>query len=201
MVPPIFILVVLATTGAVSQSEASSLGRRANTTTLEDLVMQQGQLIAQLQAEVAELKTQADNRNPLVAFMTSLPANTQNLASNPVVKFGSPDLNIGDGFHTDTSKFVAPISGIYVFFIKVSGESSDWGHYITFAIKKEGTAIAETETNDSDNVDRSSVQVVVQLVEGQAVWVEKSGGAGTTMRGQGFLSTFGGFLLRAGESF
>nr|KAG5714795.1 hypothetical protein BaRGS_000283 [Batillaria attramentaria] len=131
-------------------------------------VEKQGQLIAQLQAEVAELKTQADNRNPLVAFMTSLPANTQNLASNPVVKFGSPDLNIGDGFHTDTSKFVAPISGIYVFFIKVSGESSDWGHYITFAIKKEGTAIAETETNDSDNVDRSSVQVVVQLVEGQA---------------------------------
>ena len=83
----------------------------------------------------------------------------------------------------------------------MSAASGDVNHYGIFALKKEGTVIAETETNDDDNVDRSSVQVIVQLVEGDSVWVEKVGGGVTSVYGGGVHSTLGGFLLAAGDSF
>ena len=83
----------------------------------------------------------------------------------------------------------------------MSAGSGDAAHYGIFALKKEGKVIAETETNDDDNVDRSSVQVIVQLAEGDTVWVEKTGGGATTISGGGVHSTLGGFLLAPGNSF
>ena len=56
--------------------------------------------------------------NPLVTFMVSVPSD-QDLSVNARVQFGTPDLNVGNGFKTDTDSFVAPGSGLYVFFLKV----------------------------------------------------------------------------------
>ena len=53
----------------------------------------------------------------------------------------------------------------------MSAASGDVNHYGNFTLKLEGRAIAETETNDDDNIDRSSVQVIVRLVNGDTVWM------------------------------
>jgi hypothetical protein len=46
--------------------------------------------------------------------------------------------------------------------IQVSASADgDGGHYISFGLKLDGRVVAETETNDNDNVDRSSVQVTL----------------------------------------
>ncbi|KAK7111961.1 complement C1q tumor necrosis factor-related protein 3-like [Littorina saxatilis] len=168
---------------------------------LEAIVMKQGQLIAQMQARIDALEAKQVNDERLVAFMVSVPQ-TQVLSNEQRVHFGTPELNAGGGFHTSTNSFVAPVSGLYVFFLKVMGQAGgDDAHYMKFTLKKDNAVIAETETNDDDNQDRSSVQVVVDLKQGQSVWVEKSGGSGTTISGGGILSTLGGFLLRAGDTF
>ena len=83
----------------------------------------------------------------------------------------------------------------------MSAASGDGNNYGTFAVKKDGTVIAETETNDDENVNRSAVQVIVQLLEGDSVWVEKVGGGETSVYGGGVHSTLRGFLVAEGDSF
>ncbi|KAK7506720.1 hypothetical protein BaRGS_00002195 [Batillaria attramentaria] len=81
---------------------------------------------------------------------------------------------------------------------KVTAASGAVVNYTIFGLMKDGKVIAETETNDDDNADRSSVQVIVQLAAGESLWVQKIGGGGHSISGGGVASTFGGFLLRAG---
>ncbi|KAK7111960.1 complement C1q tumor necrosis factor-related protein 3-like [Littorina saxatilis] len=182
---------------ALPTTSPSSTSKRSDAlATLQNAVIKQWQLITQMQSKIATLESRLGKDRP-VAFMVSVPYN-QDLNVNQRVGFGTPELNVGGGFRTATDSFVAPVSGIYVLFLKVMGQiGTHYTNYMTFQLKKDNAVIAETETNDNDNSDRSSVQVIVHLTKGQSVWVVKSGGTGRTIFGGGVVSTLGGFLLRA----
>ncbi|XP_076458505.1 uncharacterized protein LOC143292206 [Babylonia areolata] len=178
---------------------------------LSALVTQQGQLLEEQRAQIHTLKNnlikmndelerfkdQVATSQKMVCFMVSASRN-DDLRHHPRIQFGEPDLNVGNGFDTNTDIFVTPITGVYVLFLKVAAISGGITNFGIFSVKKEGQEIAETETNDDDNYDRASVQVIVQLKEGERVWVEKTLGGAYTMFNGGVYSTFGGFLLRAG---
>nr|QBA18415.1 type 2 C1q domain-containing protein 2 [Littorina littorea] len=183
--------VALPTTSPTSTSKRSDA-----LATLQNAVIKQWQLISEMQSKIATLESKlAKDRS--VAFMVSV-AHDQDLNVNQRVGFGTPELNVGGGFRTATDSFVAPVSGLYVFFFKVYGQiATVYSDYMTFQLKKDGAVIAETETNDGDNNDRSSVQVIVHVTKGQSVWVVKASGSGRTIVGGGVASTLGGFLLRA----
>ncbi|KAK7506726.1 hypothetical protein BaRGS_00002201 [Batillaria attramentaria] len=203
--------VVMVVTGCISLSASSPLIRSDDTDPLEAVVAKQGQLIAEMKAEttamksklngeITSIKTEMATHHNLVAFMVTVPHN-EDLSHDPRVNFGNPSLNVGGGFHTTTDTFVAPISGLYVFFLKVRGAYAPSGQYMDFVLLKDGKTIAETQTDDQDNADRSSVQVVVQVRKGQSLWVQQASGVPHMIYGGGVYSTFGGFLLQAGDSF
>nr|KAG5713532.1 hypothetical protein BaRGS_024580 [Batillaria attramentaria] len=113
-------------------------------------------------------------RNSAVAFQVSVPRDQQ-LYTNMIVRFGVPLLNVGEGFQRATNTFVAPVSGLYVFFLKITSYRD---HYLNVALKKNGLVIAEAESDDGQNYDRSSAQVVVQLATGDKVWAQQRFGDG-----------------------
>ncbi|KAK7506719.1 hypothetical protein BaRGS_00002194 [Batillaria attramentaria] len=195
-------LVAMLTVMGIVRAHVSDSGhivkRSDDSHPLEAIVLKQGQLIDEMRSEITAMKSQMAEYHKLVVFMVSVPTN-QDLSHQPRLNFGTPSLNVGGGFHTATDSFVAPVSGLYVFFLKVNGIAGP--NSIIIGLVKDGQVIAETETNDNDNNDRSSVQVVVKVSAGQSVWVEKKGGTGNLIIGGGVQSTFGGFLLRAGDSF
>ncbi|KAK7506725.1 hypothetical protein BaRGS_00002200 [Batillaria attramentaria] len=193
--------------GCITWSVCVQVQRSDDPDPLQTVVENQGQLISEMRAEMAAMKAKMNameseiaGHHRAVAFMVTLPSN-QDLSNDPRVKFGAVSLNVGGGFHTATSSFVAPVSGLYLLILKVTSDYGPSGRYMTIGIMKGGHPIAETETNDNDDADRSSVQVIVQLKQGESVWVQKFGGEINVIWGNSLHSTFGGFLIQEGESF
>jgi hypothetical protein len=53
----------------------------------------------------------------------------QDLNTNLHIDFNNPDVNVGGGYNTHTDTFVAPVSGLYVFFVKVTSVITMIGNY------------------------------------------------------------------------
>nr|KAG5713531.1 hypothetical protein BaRGS_024579 [Batillaria attramentaria] len=140
------------------------------------VVENQGQLISEMRAEMAAMKAKMN-------AMESEIATHHNLVAFMVTVPHNEDLS-----HDPRVNFGNPSLNV-------------GGQYMDFVLLKDGKTIAETQTDDQDNADRSSVQVIVQVRKGQSLWVQQASGVPHMIYGGGVYSTFGGFLLQAGDSF
>ena len=78
--------------------------------------------------------------------------------------------NIGEFYNPDTSVFICPYDGIYMFNVVLQSTN---GYYIRAFITKQGTRLVEAYS-DNNNADQGSTTVVTECQSFDSVWVECS---------------------------
>ncbi|VDI50661.1 Hypothetical predicted protein [Mytilus galloprovincialis] len=102
---------------------------------------------------------------PGIAFSAAL-AHTVNLGQDQLVEYDKIVTNIGNGFDSRHSHFIAPVKGIYIFSACGFSQGSFASH---LDIVKNGKAIGYLYTH----ADHMGTQVVVSILEkGDMVWVK-----------------------------
>ncbi|VDI04908.1 Hypothetical predicted protein [Mytilus galloprovincialis] len=102
---------------------------------------------------------------PGIAFSAAL-AHTVNLSQDQLVEYDKILTNIGNGFDSRHSHFIAPVKGVYIFSACGFSQGSFASH---LDIVKNGKAIGYLYTH----ADNMGTQVVVSILEqGDMVWVK-----------------------------
>lgn len=107
-------------------------------------------------------------------------------------------LDLGDGYHSTTGIFNAPIQGIYLFSVSLGTWCNDKANF-NAVIVKNGNWIAAITGHGGENVhqlNQGSVTVAMQLDVGDQVWVKNAHTNDAAIAGWGF-STFTGILIKA----
>ncbi|KAL3891950.1 hypothetical protein ACJMK2_004192 [Sinanodonta woodiana] len=130
-----------------------------------------------------------------IAFYTTLSNTMSNLGQNQPIVFNTVITNIGAAYHPHTGIFIAPVNGVYVFHVCATSEPFKWQF---FDLVKDGNVI-QSIFPDALNIhsfQTDSIIAVLQLSQGNEVWVKSSGlvGSGEIHGGNG-LSSFAGWLL------
>ncbi|CAG2200855.1 C1QL [Mytilus edulis] len=103
--------------------------------------------------------------NPGIAFSAAL-AHTVNLGQDQLVEYDKIVTNIGNGFDSRHSHFIAPVKGVYIFSACGFSQGSFASH---LDIVTNGKAIGYLYTH----ADNMGTQVVVSILEkGDMVWVK-----------------------------
>nr|KAG5687038.1 hypothetical protein BaRGS_002411 [Batillaria attramentaria] len=159
---------------------------------LEALVQQQAATIQRLDTEVAALKSQASYK---VAFTVQFSADpVANVGVHGTLKFDRVITNAGNCYDSHTGEFTAPVSGLYVIFLRAMTNNNQ-GH-IALYVNKAGHVIADLFVEGQpDPWDQGSVEVAVHVQAGEKIWVTHAN-YDTTLRG-GWWTVFTGFLIHA----
>ena len=87
--------------------------------------------------------------------------------------------NIGNAYDVDSSTFICPISGIYMFSLSLMSAA---GHFSQAYIMHQGSVIVRAFADDDASAYASSSNVAfVQCTQGQSVWVMTSSANGHEM--------------------
>ncbi|KAK7506693.1 hypothetical protein BaRGS_00002168, partial [Batillaria attramentaria] len=87
---------------------------------LETLVMQQAQAISQLQAQVSALQHEIVKDNKDAAFYVRFDGHHHRIQENKTIVFNHVELNEGGYYDNTTGIFTAPVSGLYLFNLKIT---------------------------------------------------------------------------------
>ena len=100
--------------------------------------------------------------------------------------------NVGNVYNNNDGLFVAPVSGMYVFFWSVS---ATYDNNLYTELVKDGTAYAYSHADSSTSTEYVSAanSAVLQVNLGQHVYVRYAGGD-RTIEGRN-VDTFSGWLL------
>ena len=112
-----------------------------------------------------------------------------------VVTFDEAPSNIGNHFNLGTNKFTCQIPGTYVFMftIGVYQNTEIWNSLV-----KNGVVIltAHSRSNYNHNFDQNTMTAILNLVQGDKVWVQFTYSNGKRVYSDGVkLTAFSGFLL------
>lgn len=97
----------------------------------------------------------------------------------------------GNVYNRSTGKFIAPIDGIYVFFVAVNAYGSK---QVYLEIVHNGSSKVRTLTHSSASHMTGTNMAVLQIDKGDSVWVNRHSGQGYWTESVP-ISTFSGFLL------
>ena len=98
-----------------------------------------------------------------------------NLGDHQKVILDVVKLNLGPGYHSQHGLFIAPAPGLYIFSLSILAHSHG-SDYLDVGIVKNGVDLGSAFAHgDSSTVpwDQGSVTVLVQLVAGDEVWVDR----------------------------
>jgi len=195
-------VLVLALVGA-------AVGQLVQTGTLEAVVQQLSASVDELQAQVQELQSKVDSQGgnmggsggstPTVAFMAQYSAENAVGVDQGAYVFDNAILNIGNGYDTNTGKFTAPVSGVYIIAVQLFTDGGDKEH--PFAdIKLNGDTLARLAFEENNGQeDSDSTTVTVQLQAGDEVWIQSEEGQAYHYWG-GFHTFFTGTLVAANNA-
>ncbi|KAH3809766.1 hypothetical protein DPMN_138145 [Dreissena polymorpha] len=97
------------------------------------------------------------------------------LKSSQIAIFNTVVVNTGQGYASDTGKFTAPDSGIYMFAVQYCTEANQWG---CLEIVKNGTTLQNSVNQADSNYACSSMQAFATVAVGGQVWVRGNGFGG-----------------------
>ena len=101
-------------------------------------------------------------------------------------------MNAGNCFHEDHVLFIAPVEGLYVFTTSLLSTTYD---YIQALLLKNGDKMGRIDCGQSLDYEHCSITVILELQEGDEVWIAHKDPTAGQISGYGVLS-FKGFLLR-----
>ena len=101
-------------------------------------------------------------------------------------------MNAGNCFHEDHVLFIAPVEGLYVFSTSLLSTTYD---YIQALLLKNGDKMGRIDCGQSLDYEHCSITVILELQEGDEVWIAHKDPPAGQISGYGVLS-FTGFLLR-----
>nr|KAG5702287.1 hypothetical protein BaRGS_002954 [Batillaria attramentaria] len=84
----------------------------------------------------------------------------RNVSDNDVMVFDKANVNIGDAYNTQNGTFQAPVSGLYVLYMKVT--PSPMGHIYVYLVK-DGIMIDSVDANDDQRHETGSSVRIVQV--------------------------------------
>ena len=109
-----------------------------------------------------------------------------------ILKFDDVNYATGGGYDVHSGKFRAPVSGMYVFYVKVMSVNT---HTVHLALVKEGTTLDIAYAEGSVNNYQGSLLTPVHLSVGERVWVRHNW-ADSVLRGN-WWTAFSGHLVSA----
>lgn len=114
--------------------------------------------------------SQQRSNHTIVAFSTLLRDNHGVVSEGFNIKFDDVLVNSGNGYDVSTGIFTAPISGAYHF--SMSMASPTIAH---FFLMKNGQNVEYTFTGNDNTWESTSQSAVMELLQGDHVWVEADG--------------------------
>lgn len=121
-----------------------------------------------------------------------------NLGINQNVVFGTVQTNLGGAYNALHGVFVAPRAGVYLFASSLTADSATADSLnvhaaITVNGKKVAKILAIAEANR--HRDQGANTIIVDLKQGDQVWVKNIDNAKATICGINGFSTFAGYML------
>lgn len=127
-----------------------------------------------------------------IAFSAALTGKHVHLGDGQVVEYNQVYTNVGNGFDTRHSHFIAPVKGIYLF--AYSGMNAN-SQEVYLEMVKNGQMIAVIYLGSTD-INMGSQTTVEILERGDVVWVKHGYSPhAATLNGSGPYNTFMGMLL------
>ena len=113
------------------------------------------------------------------------------------IKFDRVITNIGNGFNPDTSHFVAPVNGLYVFFSSLMGKNKPFTAFLLHNGAYMSRLFGAKIGCNCYHYPVATNQIILQMKKGDEVWLELLVGDSVTGSGTGSMSNFNGYLLWA----
>lgn len=110
------------------------------------------------------------------------------------IKYNQVTTNIGNGYNSNTGKFVAPVSGVYMFAATVTGRKG----FAHLDIIKNYHRVGNVRSEETKDLDSGTKVIVLKLNASDAVYLRHEVGGSHdlfTYMNYGF-NTFSGFLIK-----
>ena len=124
-----------------------------------------------------------------VAFAAVLNNDNRHIGLGQIIPFDNVVTNIGNAFHPHSNVFIAPVTGVYVFFVSIMNVKT----HFEADIVRNGARVARAFA-DGLNLAQGATATVVHLNVNDEVSVKLAWPQNTLIHGNGF-SSFSGFLL------
>ena len=136
-----------------------------------------------------------DDGTEAIGF-TACANDEQNYDINEIVLFGRELTNYGGYYNTQTSSFICPVDGVYVFSVTTN---VNYGDVIVTIMRNDVDLSAVWGRTDDEPFTHSTNMVVTECLAGDVVWprVSFSGGTGGIHSNSNYcLTTFSGVLIK-----
>ena len=134
-----------------------------------------------------------DETGPVAFTAWANTGNPTDYVSADIIVFNEVLSNIGGHYNTDTSSFICPWDGVYVFSVDVQGYVSDPSHIDLMQNSDYRTRVFNDEISYAYN--RGSMTTVLDCQHGDVIWI-RAGSTCSIYGGYQPYTTFSGFLLQ-----
>ncbi|KAK7490709.1 hypothetical protein BaRGS_00018126 [Batillaria attramentaria] len=177
----------------ISQLESLIQQQANKMAAMDTLIQQQAATISGMQTSVQTLTSQMALQTPFVAFDVQYKDDPHNnVASHDILKFDAISMNIGNAYTASNGMFQAPVSGVYLFHVKLT--PNPHGSIYAYLVK-EGQNVDSVNAHDDTGNETGDTVRILQLDRGERVWLQKSSGV-SSVRGWAHTK-LAGVLLRA----
>ncbi|XP_045169963.2 complement C1q tumor necrosis factor-related protein 3-like [Mercenaria mercenaria] len=194
-----FLYEIAATTDPDTRKALDSLLHRVENVEEENLKLKREVDLLRHQQKNGHSVFRRQEERPAIGFTAFISSHLTSLGNQNTILFDKTKSNFGNGFDNVTGYFVAPESGVYVFFANIMSEVSSGLSYIETEIVKNGDQLAEMYSGAKDAFDSSSNMAVTSLKKGDHVWVRVHGSWSNNFSIHCCFSTFSGFLIGQDE--
>ena len=133
-----------------------------------------------------------DETEPVAFTAWANTGNPTDYISADIIVFNEVLSNVGGHYNTDTSSFICPWDGVYVFSVDVQGYVSDPSHIDLMQNSDYRTRVFNDEISYAYN--RGSMTTVLDCERGDVIWI-RAGSTCSIYGGYNRYTTFSGFLL------
>jgi len=113
------------------------------------------------------------------------------IGTNQIVNYDAVVTNVGNGYDSFTGLFRAPVAGFYEFIATMW--SSD-GNFLEYEMVRNGVDMCYGRASETNQTMGTCVSMI-QLAEGDRVWVRHLNGVGTYANGEEFPSFVGHLIF------
>ncbi|XP_060558290.1 complement C1q-like protein 2 [Ruditapes philippinarum] len=194
-----FIAVISAIGDTDTRKAVDALIKRVENVELENMKLKKEIKLLRQQNQNGHFRNRRQEGQAKIAFTATVSSHLKSLAHHNVIVFDRTGSNFGNGYDNVTGYFIAPESGVYVFYANIMSEVGNGLTYIETEIVKNGSQLAEMYSGATNSHDSSSNMAVTSLQKGEHVWVRVHGAWSNNFSIHCCFSTFSGFLLARDE--